>query len=303
MRAKKLFKILGRLIAIAGLAWVLRLLWTEPKMFSGISTKSFILLFLCISPLFALVSLLLPMAWITLLPREGQRECYLRLFSHYCISQIAKYLPGNVFHFAGRQVSGTWPGLSHAGVLAASFWESLLLIVAAGLLALPMAGQFLAMLPDANLLRLTLVTAAFIIFYHLISKMFQIRPAWRRDAIATPRSIASATTLYLIYFVAVSSLFIVAGYALIPSPWAEMPSHQKFWIYPAVWIAGFIVPGSPGGLGVREAMTIVALRDHIPVAQAGELAIAFRMVTITGDVLVYLIGHALKRRAVNHSAP
>ena len=53
--------------------------------------------------------------------------------------------------------------------------------------------------------------------------------------------------------------------------------------YSLSWIAGFIVPGAPGGIGIREAVITLLLAGIIPVSDALLAALIFRFVNIIGD--------------------
>jgi hypothetical protein len=49
------------------------------------------------------------------------------------------------------------------------------------------------------------------------------------------------------------------------------------------WAAGFVVPGSSAGLGVREAVLIVALESALGAEASTLAALALRVVTTAGD--------------------
>lgn len=57
--------------------------------------------------------------------------------------------------------------------------------------------------------------------------------------------------------------------------------------YAASWIIGFVTPGSPGGIGVREALLILILQMYISESQAVTLALVFRIITTLGDILFF----------------
>ena len=55
------------------------------------------------------------------------------------------------------------------------------------------------------------------------------------------------------------------------------------------WLGGFVTPGAPGGLGVREALLTMLLPDMLPkVFIIGGVAI-FRIITLFGEVLALCI--------------
>ena len=50
------------------------------------------------------------------------------------------------------------------------------------------------------------------------------------------------------------------------------------------WMAGFLVIGSPGGLGVREAALIILLQHQIGIDSSGALAVLSRIISTLGDL-------------------
>jgi glycosyltransferase 2 family protein len=63
----------------------------------------------------------------------------------------------------------------------------------------------------------------------------------------------------------------------------------------AAWVLGFVVPGAPGGVGVREAVMIVLLEPTIGQADSVALALIYRISTTAGDALFALAGLTLQR--------
>jgi hypothetical protein len=59
------------------------------------------------------------------------------------------------------------------------------------------------------------------------------------------------------------------------------------------WLAGFATPGAPAGVGVREAILILALTGSLGDEASTLVALAFRLVTTGGDVLLFALGAAL----------
>jgi uncharacterized membrane protein YbhN (UPF0104 family) len=63
-----------------------------------------------------------------------------------------------------------------------------------------------------------------------------------------------------------------------------------------------VVPGSPGGLGVREAMMVVLFTPLTGAAVAAGLAVSMRLTTLLGDALTVLLG-VLGRHLQARKAP
>jgi len=74
--------------------------------------------------------------------------------------------------------------------------------------------------------------------------------------------------------------------------WAGMPSWeqaaQMMAAYVTAWVLGFIVPGAPGGIGVRELVLTLLLSQAAGGEQAAALGILHRVITVIGDFAAYV---------------
>jgi uncharacterized membrane protein YbhN (UPF0104 family) len=64
-------------------------------------------------------------------------------------------------------------------------------------------------------------------------------------------------------------------------------------IFAISWLLGFITPGSPGGIGIREALLVTFLAPIYGNAIAIWLSIVLRIITTLGDGIAFLIGISL----------
>jgi hypothetical protein len=74
---------------------------------------------------------------------------------------------------------------------------------------------------------------------------------------------------------------------------------KDFWVltgaYAIAWLTGYITPGAPAGLGVRDSILVAALGVLYGPGPALGMTIIMRVVTTIGDALGFLIGLALKK--------
>ena len=69
------------------------------------------------------------------------------------------------------------------------------------------------------------------------------------------------------------------------------------------FILGYITPGVPGGIGIREAVMVYFFSTFIPEDQILSSAIIFRITTIIGDFIAFGIASIVyKIRNTNHTA-
>lgn len=73
--------------------------------------------------IYAFANLLLVFAWQLLLLQQNLKVHPHWSLSTYGISQLAKYLPGNIFHLAGRQAIGMAAGLPGRALGKSMFWN------------------------------------------------------------------------------------------------------------------------------------------------------------------------------------
>lgn len=247
------------------------------------------------------VAILIGAMWALLLRDQGVDLPLFKAVQIVAISQIGKYLPGNVGHFAGRAVlaqqAGVPLGVSASTILIETAWT---LAIGAGFAVIALAlfidtATALA-LPAVGPLELALLTLALVAMPWLgIHTVNRIAPGLSRKVgggkpIAAPR---------LHTAVAVSGLMVIC-FLLLGTVVTLHAAHlfgvnDVSWInvtmlFTAAWLVGYVVPGAPGGLGVREAMMVVVLSPLVGAGAAVGLGVTVRLATLAGDALAFALG-------------
>lgn len=245
------------------------------------------------SLVYGLAGLLLSTAWRQLLGpgiSTAPIRCYHAIYGR---TQIAKYLPGNLFHFVGRQVMGRRLGYGQARLALASLQEAVLLVLVAGGLALPMVWRWV---DGASLWLLGVAALAIVVIgSRLLPKQILAveklgnSADWPRSGAMLPvmLRILYAGSLYAGFFAVIAAIFwtlslTVAGYRPQSLDLATSVS-----VVALAWVTGFVTPGSSAGIGVREAVLIAALEGSLGVEASALTAIALRLVSICGDVIFF----------------
>ena len=70
-------------------------------------------------------------------------------------------------------------------------------------------------------------------------------------------------------------------------------------MFAAAWLAGFLAPGAPAGLGIREVLLVQVLSLAYPDPTALGATMILRVVTTLGDATAFVIGHAMGRQPRN----
>ena len=81
------------------------------------------------------------------------------------------------------------------------------------------------------------------------------------------------------------------GFLDIPSE--KMPQFLGAYLFS--WIIGFITPGSPGGIGVREAVMMLICSSFMDDSVIMSYVIMMRFISICADVVAFSFGVAYKK--------
>lgn len=252
---------------------------------------------------------LLALAWHGLLAGLGVPRPRRELFGIIGITQFAKYVPGNVAQYIGRAGMSLVRGIPPRPLAVTMILETLLVIAAAvvmgvGTGALSDVGLTVVHLHGAQLGLIAALVAVAITGLFLLRRVappllrhFSPTYASALDGTLLPprSSLAQAFALYCGMYVCMGIGLILLARFLLPG------APHDYWLLIAVfalaWVVGFVTPGAPGGLGVREGLMLLMLAPVFTAASTGVLVIALRIATTLGDVIILAAGSlALPKR-------
>jgi hypothetical protein len=224
----------------------------------------------------------------------------------YTESNVYKYIPGGVMYVAGRnRLSVEVDELAHSKVALATVLEGISMVIAVIIIAMVFAFDYsvtyisqMEILPLLVLiLLLVLIITAFVIFFlrrrigkgikYLTSNMetINISVIARRVGFAVALMFFYSVTFLLTLSILGQELNVQLGFAIIG-------------LYLLSWLAGFITPGAPSGLGVREVVMMMFLGDFVSVTILTAAMVIHRMLTALGDFGAYAFAKALNNGAV-----
>lgn len=166
------------------------------------------------------------------------------------ISQIAKYIPGNIFQFASRQAIGVSEGLPGVPLAKSIVWELGLIAGTAALFAVFIVPVFNPAISPLISVLIFLVLLLVIIL--TISRLVGSR-------------ISYSIGLYSIFFITNGLIFLfIITHLLSNTPLSHLQYLSIFGIYIFAWLIGFITPGAPAGVGIREVVLLTLLIKSSP---------------------------------------
>ncbi len=280
---RKLIHVAGACVTVAALGW---LAWRASVLLTddvrsgivSIGASAVIPAFLA-----ACISVLgLALNWISLLEiLEGRALPHVTLGAVYLRTQIGKYLPGNVFHYVLRHALGRTLGLGHVSLLHSAFWEAAVLGVLALLIATGTIAGFLRRFAPTSAVSIAVIVLV-VLAVACVIRM-------RRADFASAR-LARGPILRLL---AGSAMFFGGGsaalyFCLHGIETTTNPAALVCGAFACSWLLGFITPGSPGGVGVRETVLVSVLSPYTGEAQGIVLAVVFRLFTLASDAALWL---------------
>ncbi|MCU6676406.1 hypothetical protein [Leclercia tamurae] len=280
-KLSKVFNIAGSVIALLSVLFVVNRItayWTQVP--ADTFTLKLLLLILILAGIYGAANLILASAWRLLMLGLEQAISSRMANRIYGLTQLAKYVPGNIFQFAGRQFLAMSHGFSGKAIAKSTFLELLLLVLTG-------VAFILWMLP--------LLYPAFNIIYGfslfiIITTLIALRLKWQQKS-----DLMNVIARYFLFLLISGGVFLMILYSIVDN-WTGTPALVLPLIgaYVVAWLAGLVTPGSPAGVGVREFILILLLKPFFAEVDIVLAVIISRITTVVGDCFFYLYSLSLR---------
>lgn len=240
-------------------------------------------------------------SWQLILRSLGSQLDYRGSLGILTISQFAKYLPGNVGHHFGRVLLARRVGVGTDVAITSVGLDTVLAVSAAAFCAfgaiqlLPEIGTRYGFAVGRNV-GIAMAASAIVIGIALAFPVPRDHLAGAvrrcRNLVARGNRTRSAVAWfqYLINFALGAAALGCISAVLATQALPGLPN--LIGIYAVAWLIGFLVPGAPAGLGVREALLVLGLSPLLGQDVAAATTALFRVVTVAGDGIVFALGWA-----------
>jgi glycosyltransferase 2 family protein len=294
MGYKKVINILSYLLLIISLYYISGRLFNNYSQLSNwqLSKSAYIVLTICLTA-YMFSNFLLSFAWKYLLALSGFRKIsHTRCHIIYGRTQISKYIPGNIFHFVGRYFLGKKAGIPNTVLMTSTFNENVgLFVVASVITIISYALNGVSEIGGISLYRISFFSgSSFILgylgYYHFIRNKLAL------SAVSTKTNLFSVGICYTAFFVIFATVGVVISLMIAPEA-IQGNGYYIFMVFISSWVIGYMTPGAPAGVGVREAVIILLLG---PLTGEGEcliIAFLFRFITVAGDLFYFLLSYIL----------
>jgi uncharacterized membrane protein YbhN (UPF0104 family) len=295
----RLSSVLGIVIGVAGVAFVARTLiskWDEVSdAFSQVDAINLVLSLLL--GLAAMTSI--GWIWVTMIVARSHNVRHRNAMAWYFTGQLGKYVPGGIWPIVGRAELAVRNGIPRLDAYASTGLSLVTTysaaVVTIGIGAAATTGHRLI----AVLIAISLVLA-FAAFSQPSLRVAIIRVATRvspsASSLTDPKRLARLTVVHIPAWILMSLSTSVTATAF----GAKISIADMLFITTTSWLAGFVVVGVPGGIGVREAVFTSLAGGIIGTPMAVSLALMSRVVFIAVDLTGALVSSVISR--LNKSA-
>jgi uncharacterized membrane protein YbhN (UPF0104 family) len=227
--------------------------------------------------------------WTWILQELNQSVPSDQFIQVYLKTNIAKYLPGNIWHYYGRIMAVKNANFS-SGAATLSVLLEPLLMAAAALIIIDVFGGAITT-ANTNLVWqilqfLSLIVILGTVHPWFLNRSIRLLHRWRGKKSQVLLQIKRYPLLPLLgelgFLVLRGSGFIFTMFALESVNLSQIPLLLV--VFSLAWLLGFIVPGAPGGLGVFDATAIALLSPHFPTALVISAIAFYRLISIVAEV-------------------
>jgi glycosyltransferase 2 family protein len=221
--------------------------------------------------------------WADILNTLGQSVRPLWGVKVYLKTNLAKYLPGNIWHFYGRFNACKEHEIPGGTALLSILLEPLLMLAAALIITI----GFAPFSPILSLFGLTIVL--FSIHPRCLNPLLKQVGRMKREKLA----IAKIPQLQqyplrpllgeLGFLILRGTGFIITWSSIHPIGFHQLPTLYSS--FSLAWLFGLIIPGLPGGIGVFEAAIVALLQHQLNAGELLAIVGVYRLVSTGAEIV------------------
>jgi uncharacterized membrane protein YbhN (UPF0104 family) len=237
--------------------------------------------------------------WTWILKELNYSVSSVEFIQVYLKTNIAKYLPGNVWHYYGRILAAKNADIPPEIATLSVLLEPLLMATAA-LIVVILFGSQLAVNNSNFWIELCKFISLFILLAVIhplvLNPILVFLSKLKNKSLKNQSSVSETQNIIdfklvryplrplvgeLIFLGLRSTGFILTMFALSPLKLSEIPLLLGGFSF--AWVLGLVVPGAPGGLGVFEATAIAILQYRFPPALVISAIALYRLISILAE--------------------
>ena len=231
--------------------------------------------------------------WTWIIKEFERRTDSWDLIPVYLQTNLAKYLPGNVWHYVFR-INAAKKACGSVGVATLSVILEPLLMAAAALITVLIGGIFISynmgiwnVIVQVFALIIVLCAIHPWILNPVVGFLQRLKTKKNQNptisgAIKSVRRYPLLPLMGELGFLGLRSIgFILALYAIGPVDLSQVPLIIGAFSFS--WLLGLVTPGAPGGLGIFEVTAITILQHALPEGQIVTATVLYRIISIVAE--------------------
>ena len=293
---------LGRLVKWGGRAIVLLaatfLAWTAHKHWAALANWKFTpetgALILLTGAIYGVAMMFIAESWHHIISgTSGATLSRFTTWPSFGVTQVAKYLPGNVFHYVGRHIWLKRQGVTHRAALTGTVWEIALMSASAlgcAAIVLMISPIDIGAVPATQVSVVSAILLGALLLGLLVVVVVRRRAPSLAEFIPREPSLIRSPLALMVFFGLQGAAFCLLFWTI-----GARPPIGAAAIAILAWLVGYVTPGAPGGIGSREAVIVALATPLTSPADALILAGLFRVVTTLGDLVCFAISSLFAR--------
>ncbi|MCE2700332.1 MAG: YbhN family protein [Nostocales cyanobacterium LE14-WE4] len=234
--------------------------------------------------------------WTWVLRELNQTVSSPEFIQVYLKTNIAKYLPGNIWHYYGRIMAAKNANVPTNIATLSVLLEPLLMLAAALIIIVLFGSELVVNNLKFNLIIpqfLSLIIVLSILHPRFLNPAIKLLDRWKNKKSDGENQLINSFIIKrypvkpllgeLVFLGLRAAGFILTMLALTSVNWAQIPFLVG--VFSCAWVLGLVVPGAPGGLGVFETTAMLLLQYHFPAALVISAIALYRLISIIAETV------------------
>lgn len=302
---KKIVHWLGKILMLLSMAFIAQRLWEYHDDVQIICTPKSILQMVMCSVLYAAVVYTCPLLYrYALYITANKKINYPKVAYIYCKSNILKYLPGNFMQYVGRNEITVSEDISQGEAALATLLEILATILSTIIMSVTFSGaytmEWVSRFASSNRIWVTAVILIICLIMVLLLCKYRekiLSPIYKILHKDNIRRFAVITVISAIIMLANSIIYFYVLYTL-----GIRMEPRYYWtgigLYSLSFVLGYITPGVPGGIGIRETILVYFFSAFINESEILAGSVIFRIISVIGDLLALMLAITAAKKMV-----
>lgn len=229
---------------------------------------------------------------------SGRRIPFSAAMPVYTQSNLYKYLPGNVFQYVGRNQLAADMDISHVDVACATvldvlfcvFWTAVISAVLLGGRIAELLAKYGKGLLIVGVVGIVLLTVGILLIRFRFREKLSASLARYSKAFAKENRpmLLRGIFYYLLHNAVTAAMYFLCLRLIVPqADMGELTALTGAFMF--AWIIGFVTPGAPGGIGIREGVMLFVCGDSYS-DRIVLFVLVMRIASIFADAAAFLVG-------------